>query len=827
MALSIMSDQGGEGPWRLRGRKPSQAARWAQIRAAVAFFAAAGVAVLCLSYRDLEANNSAPRPKGGGFFASLAPEDNTLDSPDGQRGFQLLQKAAAASLLQHMRPAKKQALELKQAIELAQHLGPAKKQALALALTPLGSGAVKDFMEGAVQPVVGAVAPKEQELASDGLKFRARKRQVDFLSAGAARDEMQHYWQSLARRTKLENGGLQDFADTRAAKVDAAPHAGHGPLSADEARRQLDEYWNDLGAGDADKGARESLIKMRASARLAKKNAAIKDPKKVSSMNEMERIWSSESKSRKSASSEANSKKVHEVVSLHTSVQASSSVSRTEPGSKAARYTSLPMCDHCSLQHFTWPVWNRRVDHALRVAENIAQGSQWNKTLHHVTLGDDLETSSADGAGHDDDDVAASVSDADLKLEVENAMSSLRAAIAESKAEQVEEEADEHGEESASLSAAKRTECLSLCFSEVQSLVGFLTPHPHAAAVEPSSKVPSAAAASVEAATAAAAPVRPTRQYLIGDVKVVPVPKAAAASGDKGHASDGSSIEKAVDAVEAAVGGSEASAGKSGGGGLAAAVGGLAAAVSADHPLVSDVAPKHAAGASIEKAVDAVEAALGDPAAAHALAAHGGEHLAAVAQASGIKAAAASAAAHPPLPMAAAAAAAAAEVGNGVGADDETKNVRHLEDDALTSAAQAQEQVRQGEAELQHLKVLLSQAHKLSTERGGGVQGATSGGSDSGAHVKNVPKADGEERDDEADEDDESGAGINTGLSSGAHQALDLKSTGVRKGISGMGMGMGMGMGKGKGKRAVRPTPVRASSIDKYELADQDLIRSL
>ena len=795
-------------------------ARWAQIRAAVAFFAAAGVAVLCLSYRDLEANNSAPRPKGGGFFASLAPEDNTLDSLDGQRGFQLLQKAAAASLLQHMRPAKKQALELKQAIELAQHLGPAKKQALALALTPLGSGAVKDFMEGAVQPLVGAVAPKEQELASDGLNVRVRKRQVDFLSAGAARDEMQRYWQSLARRTKLENGGLQNSADNRAAKVDAAPHAGHGPLSADEARRQLDEYWNDIGAGDADKGARESLRKTRALARLAKKKAVIKDPKTVSSMNEMERIWSSESKSKKSAPSEANSKRVHQAVSLHTSVQASSSVSRTEPGSKTARYTSLPMCDHCSLQHFTWPVWNRRVDHALRVAENIAQGSHWNKTLHHVTLGDDLETSSADGAGHDDD-VAASVSDADLKLEVESAMSSLRAAIAESKAEQVEEEADEHGEGSASLSAARRTECLSVCFSEVQSLVGFLTPHPHAAAAEPSSKVSSAAAASVEAAkvAAAAAPIKPTRQYLIGDVKVVPVPKAAAASRDERHASDGSSIEKAVDAVEAAVGGSEAAAGKSGGGGLAAAVGGLAAAVSADHPVVSDVAPKHAAGASIEKAVDAVEAALGDRAAAHALAAHGGAHPAAVAQASGNKAAAASVAAHPPLPMAAAAAAAAAEVGNGVGADDETKGVRHLEDDALTSAAQAQEQVRQGEAELQHLKLLLSQAHKLSTERGVGVEGATNGGSDSGAHVKIVPKADGEEMDDETDKDDESDAGINSGLSSGAHQALDLKSAGVRKGVPAMGMGMG--------KRAVRPTPVRASATDKYELADQDLIRSL
>jgi hypothetical protein len=50
-----------------------------------------------------------------------------------------------------------------------------------------------------------------------------------------------------------------------------------------------------------------------------------------------------------------------------------------------------------------------------------------------------------------------------------------------------------------------------------------------------------------------------------------------------------------------------------------------------------------------------------------------------------------------------------------------------------------------------------------------------------------------------------------------------LKSAGVRKGVSGMGMGMGMG----KGKRAVRPTPVRASAIDKYELADQNLIRSL
>jgi len=42
-------------------------------------------------------------------------------------------------------------------------------------------------------------------------------------------------------------------------------------------------------------------------------------------------------------------------------------------------------------QHFTWPVWNHRVDHALRVAENIAQGSHWNKTLHHVTLASEDE----------------------------------------------------------------------------------------------------------------------------------------------------------------------------------------------------------------------------------------------------------------------------------------------------------------------------------------------------------------------------------------------------------------------------------------------------
>ena len=734
-----------------RGR---QAARWAEFRAGVAFLAAAGIAVLCLSYRDLEPNNAAPRPRNGDYFASLAPEENTLDSPDGSRGFQLLQKAAAASVLQHEEPA------------------------------------------------------GGQELAADGLRFRAKNGQVDFLSAGAARSEMQQYWQSLARRTKLENGGLLGGASAGDAKPAPAPHA--GPLTAAEARRQLDNYWNDLGANDgvgaADKRPFESLRKARAVTRLAKK-AAIKDPVKDSSMDEMERIWSSESKSKKQvrATAGASSKQVHHVVSLHAAAQTGSSVHK-EDGGRAGRYTSLPMCDHCSLQHFTWPVWNHRVDHALRVAENIAQGSHWNKTLHHVTLAGDAGDSGADGAGQDDAGAAADESDADLKLEVESAMSSLRAAIAESKAEQVEQEADAHGEKSASLSAAQRTQCLSVCFSEVQSLVGYLAPHPHPAAANPATTESVAAAAPAVSATAnvvksaapeAAAP-KAARQSsgtpASADGAVTSAAPVAAATPDIGNVlGGGDSIEKAVDEVEEAVGDSEEAAGKTGGGGVAAAVGAAVAAVE------SDVAPKPAAASARAET-----------------AAHGGAHAAAAVKASGSAARkSAVGAKRVEAGHGGAAGVAAAQGGKGVEAG-EGKDVRKLEDDALNDAAEAQEQVREGESELKHLKLVLAKAHKLNKERGGDGGDAASGGSGSGAKRKVARNTDSADVDDAADDIVGAHGGIDSGLAASDHEALDMKSVRSGKGVAGRAPA-----------RAARPTHVRAYAPDKYELADQQLIRNL
>eukprot|EP00960_Hanusia_phi_P024355 717544-Hanusia_phi.AAC.2 len=49
---------------------------------------------------------------------------------------------------------------------------------------------------------------------------------------------------------------------------------------------------------------------------------------------------------------------------------------------EGARRSQLPLCQHCSLKHLRWPAWNHRVDHAMRVAQEIAAGSAWNETLH-------------------------------------------------------------------------------------------------------------------------------------------------------------------------------------------------------------------------------------------------------------------------------------------------------------------------------------------------------------------------------------------------------------------------------------------------------------
>jgi len=166
-----------------------QAGRWARIRTAVAFFAATGVVLVCLSYRESEPNHSPPLSKNGDFFASLQPSEDDIDSPNGRRGFTLLQKAAATSLLQHMHT-----------------------------------------QAGATKPPVAA-----HHLSLDGLKFRAqRPQQVDFLSAGAARKQISHYWQALAHRTRVENGG--DPQDAAAKLMTAPALASKGPLTAAEAQ---------------------------------------------------------------------------------------------------------------------------------------------------------------------------------------------------------------------------------------------------------------------------------------------------------------------------------------------------------------------------------------------------------------------------------------------------------------------------------------------------------------------------------------------------------------------------------------------------------------
>ena len=335
-----------------------QADSFARFRAGVAFVAATGIVLVCLSYRNLEPTHSAPRIKNGNFFASLAPSEDTIDSPDGTRGFQLLQKVAASSLLQHMH----------------------KKSA-------------------------GARSHGSQELAADGLEFRTQDKQVDFLSANAARNQMQLYWQNLARQTKRENGGLQSTTKVHP-RSELARHE-KGPLTAEEARRQLSSFWSDLGKHDRTKTVRRDSRRVEAATRLLKKakKAHASDVVKDTSMDEMERIWSSESKSSKKKTANAEHRPHSETVGTtdkkrrirhQKAAETAIAVPKIKSGEtgegdagsdvkdaslhsdgSAVRYTSLPMCDHCSLQHFRWPVWNHRVDHALRVAENIAQGSHW------------------------------------------------------------------------------------------------------------------------------------------------------------------------------------------------------------------------------------------------------------------------------------------------------------------------------------------------------------------------------------------------------------------------------------------------------------------
>jgi len=618
-----------------------------RFKAAVSFLAATGVVLVCLSYRENEPNHSPPSLKNGDFFAGLQPSEDDIDSPNGQRGFTLLQKAAVSSLLQYVHT----------------RAGAKEKQS-------------------------------SQQIEAGGQKSRTQNQHEEFLSAGAARNQMSDYWQALAHTTRIENGG--DQQDAQAAKLlKAQTKTSKGPLTAGEARSQLNEFWSDLGSHDHVKSVRDALArrKIQAAARLTSKAAKATDPVKDTSMDEMERIWSSESgKTRKANTQQKAMAKRAASKFVHLSAQDSGTASIDTDGSKA-RYTRLPQCDHCSVQHMTWPAWNHRVDHALRVAENIAQGSHWNKTLHHVTLASD---DSDAGATHDDSAVAATgTDDADLELEVKSAMASLRAAIAESKAEQVMEESQEHGDNGAGLSSAKRTQCLSICYSEVQSLVGYLAPHQHATAAPFRAPVP--LTATIPTAVVAPGPKQVLRAAP-ATAEEKPSHVSSARADSTSNAGDGDSIEKAVDAVEEAVGDSEEAAGKSGGNGVAAAVGAVAQAV------VNDVDAPAAAAAHMP----ALSTYRGGHAAADVAVAKSRPRVAGVTS--------------NPKPVEGALAKGAKSTVVQVPAARDTRDstphsdeagIRQLEDSALNDAAEAQEQVRQGESELKHLKTLLATAHKL------------------------------------------------------------------------------------------------------------------
>ena len=560
----------------------------ARQRAAAAFAAAVGVVLVCLTFRDAQPDRAVEEhaQKSGNFFAEMQPTDDQIDSPDGRKGFALLQASAASSVLRH----------------LAQHskarVSPGGQRLQELAMDALVPGASADA-------------------------------EVDFLSADAARSEMQKYWQSLSVKTHAEGRG--DVQDVRVGHAEKMP-SGHGPLTAAEARRQLNDFWSDLGSHEAVKDGRAAL---RKKASAAKSDRA--DPVKDTAMTEMEKVWSSESAGKAQLVSKKTGAGVKKTgAGVSEGGRDGRPVSRADD-SRTRRFSTLPMCNHCSLQQSlaSWPVWNHRVDHALRVAENIAQGSQWNKTLHHVTLGAAADDSGAGDLAGDPD--LAGRSDADLKLEVDSAMSSLQAAIAESKAEQVEEEAQEHGTGSASLASAQRTRCLSVCYSEVQSLVGKLTAHRNG-------KGGSKTAARTEAAAVAARAGEHA-------VSTPPAGVAAAANKDSG---DDDSIENVVDTAEKAVGFSEA------------------AAANAVEQTVHDIVVDPAQGAVSPKKSAAGHLRGGGAVAAKAVESPG--------TVPGVSPQAVTAA-----PAAAVPAAAAVN-----GAD-----VRKLEDSALSDAAQAQEQVRQ------------------------------------------------------------------------------------------------------------------------------------
>jgi hypothetical protein len=200
-----------------------------------------------------------------------------------------------------------------------------------------------------------------------------------------------------------------------------------------------------------------------------------------------------------------------------------------------------------------------------------------------------------------------------------------------------------------------------------------------------------------------------------------------------------------VDSVEEAVGDSEEAAGKSGGSGVAAAVGAVEAAV--DKVVIptakSGAATKGGGHVAAVAAAAEAKSSIRLPGVVNKAGAAGdakvvtGEHSAGKA---GVGAAAAAA----------------------VGAENGA-NVRKLEDSALNDAAQAQEQVRQGESELKHLKTLLAKAHKLKQD---GASSASSSSSSS--------------RDDSGSADADAGLGFDDadtdGLAAPKAQTLAFKS---------------------------------------------------
>jgi len=282
----------------------------------------------------------------------------------------------------------------------------------------------------------------------------------------------------------------------------------------------------------------------------------------------------------------------------------------------------------------------------------------------------------------------------------------------------VEQEAQEHGPGSTSLATAERTQCLTVCYTEVHSLVRHLAPHKNdfPAVSTTSAGAGPLARGAVEAMSTPGAPspggVHP--KLSASRSKPAPPPAMPASAGSEMGLGDGDSIEKAVDAVEEAVGDSEADAGKSGGNGVAAAVGAVEEAVAKDVDDSDSAKPSAsghrggvaAEGAAAAKAMGAPDDAQGRKSVEARVVTKGS---------SGTSGAAAGA--------------------------KEGTDVRKLEDSALNDAAEAQEQVRQGESELKHLKTLLAKAHKLNkqaqdsapTDDSGDDVSAAGDGSDAGA----------------------------------------------------------------------------------------------